>query len=457
MEKPRLGFWALWNMSFGFLGIQFGWGLQMANMSAIYEFLGAREDQIPILWLAAPFTGLIIQPVIGYVSDRTWGPLGRRRPFFLMGTVFACIALFLMPQCTAVWMAALLLWMLDFSVNTSMEPFRAFVGDLLPDEQRAQGFAMQSLLIGLGAVLASSLPWLMTNVFGVSSVPVAKAAADSLQENMGMVLSGSSAVSAIPATVRYSFYVGAMVYFAAVMWTICTTREYPPEDMESFRRMKAASASLSSNVKEFLLTFRKMPHTMRQLAWVQLFTWIGLFCMWIYFSVAIARNVFGAADEKSILFTQGVEWGGVCFSVYNLVCFVFSFVLLAMSRRISPKLIHMACLLCGGAGLISVMFIHNKFLLLLPMAGVGIAWASIVSMPYAMLSGSLPASKMGVYMGIFNFFIVIPQIIASLGLGLVMKHLLHGNSLMAVVLGGVCMVIAAVLVLRVSVRRESMV
>lgn len=452
MEKPRLSLWQIWNMSFGFFGIQFGWGLQMANMSAIYEFLGAKADQIPILWLAAPLTGLLVQPIVGFMSDRTWCRLGRRRPYFLGGTIFATAALILMPHATAVWMAALLLWVLDFSVNISMEPFRAFVGDMLPHEQRAQGFAMQSLLIGFGAVLASALPWMMTNWFGVSAKPMAREAVDTLHEAVDVAVSHAGHASLIPDTVRFAFYIGAVVFFCAVLWTIISTKEYPPDDMEAFRKMKKEGAGFAAALRELGDTFVAMPKTMRQLAWVQLFTWFGLFCMWIYFAVSVAHYVFGAADQHSALFSEGVQWGGVCFSLYNAVCFVFSFVLIALSRRISPKLIHTACLLCGGIGLISVSFIHNKTLLLIPMVGVGIAWASIVSMPYAMLSSALPPQRMGVYMGIFNFFIVIPQIIASLGLGIVMEKFLHNNSMAAVVLGGISMVVAALLVLRVQVQ-----
>ena len=455
MKKPHLSILQIWNMSFGFFGIQFGWGLQMANMSAIYEFLGARENQIPILWLAAPLTGLIVQPIVGHMSDRTWCWLGRRRPFFLAGAIFATAALFLMPHSSSVLMAAVLLWILDFSVNISMEPFRAFVGDMLPDEQRARGFAMQSLLIGFGAVLASSLPWMMTNWFGVSSAPLAKSAAGAVSEGLMVTASSLTGNAAIPATVRYSFAIGAVVFLCAVLWTIFSTKEYPPEDMEAFKKMKKESAGFSGHVRELGRTFVEMPRTMKQLAWVQLFTWFGLFCMWIYFAVAVARYVFGATDQHSALFADGVQWGGVCFSVYNAVCFAFSFILIALSRRISAKFIHLVCLLCGGVGLLSVAFIHNQYLLLLSMAGVGVAWASIVSMPYAMLSSALPAERMGVYMGIFNFFIVIPQIIASLGLGSVMKVLLHDNSMAAVMMGGASMIIAAFLVLRVEYRRTA--
>src|SRR5689334_12739575 len=263
MHKPPRTFWQIWNMSFGFLGIQFGWGLQMANMSAIYEYLGARADQIPILWLAAPLTGLIVQPIIGHASDRTWGPLGRRRPYFLTGAVLSSLALILMPRSSALWMAAGLLWILDASINISMEPFRAFVADLLPEQQRTRGFAMQSLFIGLGAVVASALPWLLTNVFHVGG--------------------GGNGGHAIPLTVRLSFYVGAAAFFGAVLWTIVSTPEYPPQDLEAFRRAKSESAGIVANSKEIFLAIREMPLTMRQLAPVQLMTWLGLFCMWLYF------------------------------------------------------------------------------------------------------------------------------------------------------------------------------
>ena len=430
MNKKPLSFAGLWNMNFGFLGIQFGWGLQMANMSAIYEYLGANPDQIPILWLAAPLTGLLVQPIIGHLSDLTWTRLGRRRPYFLGGTITASLALAIMPHSEAVWMAAMLLWILDFSVNVSMEPFRAFVADILPPEQRAQGYAMQSLFIGLGAVMGSALPWVLSNGFNVPST-------------------GQSGT--IPDSVRYAFYIGSVAYFLAVMWTVSTTKEYPPHDLEAFRRERTARLGWRTQLDEMWTIFRTMPATMKQLAWVQLFTWFGLFCMWIYFSVAVARGVFGATDEKSALFTEGVEWGGVCFSMYNAVCLVFSVALIALAKRHSPKVLHTLALLCGAAGLVSVALIGNKYLLLVPMVGVGIAWASIVSMPYAMLSGALPEDKMGVYMGIFNFFIVIPQIVASLGLGWVMEHWLSNDRMAAVVIGGVSLGIAAVLTLRVRV------
>jgi maltose/moltooligosaccharide transporter len=429
MEKPRLSFGQIWNMSFGFLGIQFGWGLQMANMSPIYEYLGARPDQIPMLWLAAPLTGLLVQPVIGSMSDRTWGRLGRRRPYFLIGAILSSLALLAMPNCSALWMAAGLLWILDASINVSMEPFRAFVADLLPEEQRTQGFAMQSLFIGLGAVVASALPWILSNVFGVTGA--------------------AGEGSAIPLTVKLSFYVGSVAFLGAVLWTIVTTAEYPPEDMEAFRAAKAKGLGIAGGAREILDAIAAMPTTMKRLAPVQLCTWFGLFCMWLYFPVAVARNVFGAPDETSPLYRQGVEWAGICFSAYSAVCFAFSFVLPGIARAVGRKGTHALCLVCGALGLLSVAVIREPWLLLLSMAGVGVAWASILSMPYAMLSGALPAARTGVYMGIFNFFIVIPEIVASLGFGWVMAHVLDNNRLAAVVAGGAFMLLAAVLVQRV--------
>ncbi len=429
MDKPRLSFWQIWNMSFGFLGIQFGWGLQMANMSAIYEYLGARADQIPILWLAAPLTGLIVQPIIGNMSDRTWGRLGRRRPYFLTGAILSSLALILMPNSPALWMAAGLLWILDASINISMEPFRAFVADLLPEEQRTRGFAMQSLFIGLGAVVASALPWLMTRLLGLQSAVTAG--------------------HAIPLTVRVSFYIGAAAFFGAVVWTIVTTKEYPPDDLDAFTRTKSEKSGVLANAREILDSISQMPTTMRQLAWVQICTWLGLFCMWLYFPVAVARNVFGALSETEPIYTRGVEWAGICFAMYSAVCFVFSFFLPRMARTLGRKATHSICLMCGAAGLFSVFFIREPYLLLLSMAGVGIAWASILAMPYAILAGCLPAEKMGVYMGIFNFFIVIPEIVASLVLGWVMSHVLGNNRLLAVITGGLFLVIAAALMRRV--------
>ncbi len=421
MSKPRLSFWQIWNMSFGFFGIQFGWGLQMANMSAIYQYLGADESKMPYLWLAAPLTGLIVQPIVGYYSDRTWCSLGRRRPYFLVGAICASLALIAMPNSGTVWMAAGLLWILDASVNVSMEPFRAFVGDKLNSEQRKTGFAMQSLLIGLGAVLSSSLPWVLTNWFNVSN---------------------DASGNAIPQSVHIAFYVGSVVFFFAVLYTVLSTKEYPPKDMEAFEAHKRETAGVANAFKEIFQGIGSMPRAMKQLAVVQFFTWFGLFCMWIYFIPAVATHVFGGA-HGSPEYQSGAEWGGVCFSVYNGVAFVFSFLLLLLVQKFSAKAIHTVCLALGALGLCSVMFISSPNLLLLSMLLVGVAWASILSMPYAMLSNAIPSEKMGFYMGVFNFFIVLPQIAASLGLGTVMKTLLGNNSMNAVLLGGVSILIAA--------------
>lgn len=444
-SKPRLSFFAIWNMSFGFLGIQFGWGLQMANMSSIYQMLGANEAELPLLWLAAPVTGLILQPIIGYMSDRTWTRLGRRRPYFLVGAVLASLALVGMPNSSALWMAAGLLWILDASVNISMEPFRAFVADKLPEDQRKQGFAVQSVFIGLGAVLSSALPFVLTNWFGVE---------------------GTAPEGKIPPAVHVAFYTGAVAFFAAVLWTIFTSPEYPPEDMEAFRQMKAERKGVGGFFHEFIMGMKTMPRTMRQLALVQFFTWMGLFCMWIYFSPAIAAHVFGAVRESgdyAAKVAEAGQWTGVCFSVYNGVCFVFAFVLVGLARKFPARMMHVVCLAIGGAALISVGWIGQKEWLLLPMAGVGIAWASILSMPYAMLSNCLPPEKMGFYMGIFNYFIVLPQIVIALGMGELMTHLptlvrffhlagtpLDGIDALTVLMGGgVAMLFAAVLTLRV--------
>ena len=426
--KPHLSFWQIWNMSFGFFGIQFGWGLQMGNMSAIYERLGANESQLPLLWLAAPVTGLIVQPIIGYMSDRTWNKLGRRRPYFLVGAILASLALLAMPHSGVLWMAAGLLWILDASVNVSMEPFRAFVADLLPEEQRTVGFAMQSVFIGAGAVIASLLPgWL--GKWGVSTAPTAE--------------------HAIPQVVVWAFTIGAVVFLLSVLWTIVTTKEYPPEDMEELRRRK------NEGWGEIWVAFREMPPRMKQLAAVQFFTWMGLFAMWIFFSVAVARNILGATDTKSDLYQQGIDLANECFAVYNFTAFITAMVFLWLGRKMSAKSIHVVSLALGGLGLASVGFINDPLLLKIAFIGVGVAWASILSMPYAMLSSALPSDRMGVYMGIFNFFIVIPQILVAILLSRAMEYFPQVNRLSAVVFGGFAMLLAALLTLRVRSAENS--
>ena len=424
MNKPRLSFWQIWNMSFGFLGIQFGWGLQLANMSPIYKYLHAEESSLPYLWLAGPITGLLIQPIIGSMSDRTWNRLGRRRPYFLTGAILASLALFVMPDSSAVWMAAGLLLILDASINITMEPFRAFVADKLPEEQRTLGFVMQSFFIGIGQTLANALPYLFT-AMGV----------------VGVMASG------IPLSVDYSFKIGAIVFLAAVVWTVASTKEYPPEDMEAFQRMRAERRGCLREFAEIGSALVEMPETMKQLAVVQFFTWFALPCMWQFFGLAVARHVFNAPDEKSALFAAGTEWGGLCFAAYNVVCFIIAFLLPSLAKATSRKTVHTIALLCGGIGLISVYFITSKWLLFASMAGVGIAWASILSMPYVMLSTAVPPERMGVYMGVFNLFIVIPQIVMSLIVPNIFNNVLRGDPRNAVVLGGISLLVAAVSVL----------
>ncbi|HXS01421.1 MAG TPA: MFS transporter [Pyrinomonadaceae bacterium] len=420
MSKPRLSFWQIWNMSFGFLGIQFGWGLQLANMSPIYKYLHAEESSLPYLWLAGPITGLIIQPIIGSMSDRTWNKLGRRRPYFLVGAILASVALFFMPNSSAVWMAAGLLWILDASINITMEPFRAFVADKLPEEQRTLGFVMQSFFIGIGQTLANALPYLFT-ALGV----------------VGVMASG------IPLSVEYSFKIGAVVFLAAVVWTVVTTKEYPPEDLEAFQRLRQEKRGCLGGFAEIFSSVTEMPQTMKQLAVVQFFTWFALPCMWQFFGLAVARHVFLAPNEGSPRFAEGTEWGGLCFAVYNVVCFIVAFLLPQLVKKTSRKTVHTVALLCGGLGLISVMFISNKYLLFASMGGVGIAWASILSMPYVMLSTAVPPSRMGVYMGVFNLFIVIPQIAMSLVVPNIFNNVLAGDPRNVVVLGGISLLIAA--------------
>jgi maltose/moltooligosaccharide transporter len=426
-QKPRLSFWQIWNMSFGFLGIQFGWGLQLANMSPIYKYLHAEESSLPYLWLAGPITGLLIQPIIGSMSDRTWNRLGRRRPYFLTGAILASCALFFMPNSSAVWMAAGMLWILDASINITMEPFRAFVADKLPEEQRTLGFVMQSFFIGIGQTLANALPYLFT-MLGV----------------VGVMASG------IPVSVEYSFKIGALVFLLAVLWTVFTTREYPPDDMEAFERMKREKKGIGAGFAEIFSSVAEMPKTMKQLAVVQFFTWFALPCMWQFFGIAVARHVFLAPDEKSPLFATGTEWGGLCFAAYNVVCFIIAFLLPWMAKKTNRKTVHAIALVCGGLGLISVYFVQSKWLLFLSMAGVGIAWASILSMPYVILSTAIPARRMGVYMGVFNLFIVIPQIVMSFIVPNIFNNVLGGDPLNVVVLGGISMLIAAATVMIVQ-------
>lgn len=429
MAKSRLNFWQIWNMSFGFLGIQFGFALQNANVSRIFETLGASIDEIPILWIAAPTTGLIVQPIIGYLSDRTWGKLGRRRPYFLTGAILASLGLLIMPNSPALWIAAGMLWMMDASINISMEPFRALVADLLPSDQRTTGFAVQSFFIGTGAIIASALPYIFTNWLGISNTAPA---------------------GEIPPSVRYSFYVGALAFISAVSWTVFRTKEYPPENISEFERNKSESKGLLNGVVEIFKSFVGMPKTMIQLALVQFFSWFALFAMWIYSTPAVTHHIYGAKDTSSSLYNEGANWVGILFAVYNGFAALTAFLLPWIAKRSSRKTVHMISLIAGGIGLASFYVIKNPNILLLSELGIGLAWSSILAMPYAILAGSLPAEKMGVYMGIFNFFIVIPQITAAAILGFFVKHLFGNEAIYALLIGGASMFIAALLVVFVN-------
>jgi maltose/moltooligosaccharide transporter len=495
--KPRLSFAQIWNMSFGFLGIQFGFALQNANVSRIFETLGASVEAIPILWIAAPVTGLVVQPIVGYLSDRTWNRLGRRRPFFLVGAILASLALVAMPNSPTLWVAAGMLWIMDASINISMEPFRAFVGDNLPSEQRTTGFAMQSFFIGTGAVVASMLPWILSSGFGVAN---------------------EAPPGVVPESVKLSFYLGAAVFFLAVLWTVLKSHEYSPEEMARFIENQeeefaatartpaefvangarqigvgavmalfggAASIWLVAAVDEvgevvilpaglavvgalvvisgllqrggrhdsafvtIVNDFQDMPATMKQLAWVQFFSWFALFAMWIYSTAAVTSHIYGATDTASALYNEGANWVGVLFALYNGVAAVVAFGIPVLARRTSRKVAHAVCLVAGAAGLLSFMVITDPVWLLASMVGVGIAWASILSMPYAILTGSLPGAKMGYYMGVFNFFIVIPQIVAAAILGFVVGRFFGGEAIWALVVGGVSFLLAAALTFRV--------
>lgn len=499
LQKPKLTFWAIWNMSFGFLGIQFGFALQNANVSRIFQTLGAEVDAIPILWIAAPATGLIVQPIIGYLSDRTWNRLGRRRPYFLIGAVLASLALFVMPNSPALWVAAGMLWIMDASINISMEPFRAFVGDNLPEEQRTLGFAMQSFFIGIGAVVASFLPYMLAEWLNIPNTAPA---------------------GVIPPSVKWSFYIGGAVFFLAVLWTVIRSREYSPEQLEAFEaaagkdeyvkarnadyfRLKKREQRLvgtglllagiaffwivqrSGLEKELLILagglalfglfmllawlFHRsgrhdlgfvvmmddlfdMPKTMTQLAFVQFFSWFALFAMWIYTTSAVTKHVYGTDDPTSVLYNEGANWVGVCFGVYNGVAALVAFLLPLLAQRTNRKLTHSICLVLGALGFASIYLIQDPNLLLVSMVGVGIAWASILSMPYAILTGVLPADKMGYFMGVFNFFIVIPQLVAASILGALVRHLFQGEAVFALIAGALSLLIAAVLTLFVDDR-----
>ena len=424
-EKPRLSVSQIINMSVGFFGIQFGWDLQRANMGVIYDNLGAEADKIPYLFLAAPVTGLFIQPIIGYLSDRTWHPtFGRRRPYFFVGALLSSVALLFMPHSSAIWMAAGLLWVLDVFGNVAMEPFRAFVADKLPDSQLNRGFIMQSLMIGLGGSIASALPWILKNLLHVENIAAKGVIADN---------------------VKYSFYIGAFFFLSAVLYTVFSTKEYPPSDVGFKEKVKESNKGFGGGFAEILSALKNMPSRMKIIALVQFFTWPGLFLMWFYYSLSVAYHVFGATSNTDPKFGEGKDFAGLTLAYYSVVTFVFAFILPFIADKLGRKLTHSLCLTMGAIGLISVAFVTNKYMLFVCMTGVGIAWTSILSMPYAMLGGVLPRDKIGVYMGIFNFFIVLPEIIASFCYPWLMNHVLNNNMLAAVQSGGGLMILAAII------------
>ncbi len=504
--KPTLGAAQIWNMSFGFLGIQIGFDLQNGNVSRIFQTLGAEVDQLAILWIAAPMTGLIVQPIIGHLSDKTWGRYGRRRPYFLVGALLASLALFIMPNSSVLWIAAGTLWLMDASLNISMEPFRAFVGDSLPDRQRTIGYAMQSFFIGTGAVIAGALPWVMTNWLGLSNVAPA---------------------GQIPETVHWAFYIGGAALLTAVCWTVFSTKEYSPEELASFEAARAdSSRSASAQVQRSAAQFTRgggiwviagaviaalvvlarseprpaflgtievakdvyvlaalvagfgviqliagmlrsqvreesgfmevvsdlfaMPKTMRQLAVVQFFSWFGMFALWIYGTPGVTEYHFGATDTVSAAYQDGADWWSLMGSVRNGLAAAAALGFVLVAAKIDRCRLHAVNLLMGAAGFAAMMLVRDPALLWIPQIGIGIAWASIVSMPYAILAGCVPAEKMGVYMGVFNIFIVVPQLLASTLLGFLLTNLFGGHPIYATVIAAVSFVLAAAATLFVT-------
>ena len=445
MEKRRLSFWQIWNMSFGFLGIQMGFALQNANASRILQIFGADVHELSWFWIIAPLMGLIVQPIIGHYSDKTWSRFGRRKPYFLVGAILASIGLILMPRADmfiaflpALWVGAGMLMIMDASFNIAMEPFRALVGDNLRTDQRTLGFSVQTALIGFGAVVGSWLPYVLTHWFGVSN---------------------QTTEGSVPLNLILSFVIGAAILIGSILVTVLTTKEYTPEELESFidDQVHADTISNDEEVKESSLLdifedFKKMPETMRQLSWVQFFSWFGLFGMWVFGTPAIAQHLYGLphTDSSSAAYQDAGDWIGILFGVYNLVSALYAFALPYIAKQIGRKKTHAFSLIIGGIGLLSIYIMPDKNWLIVSMIGVGIAWASILAMPYAILAGSISPKKMGVYMGIFNFFIVIPQIINALIGGPLVKYAYNNQAIFALMLSGASFIIAAALVYKVK-------
>ncbi|KAA5828014.1 SLC45 family MFS transporter [Algibacter amylolyticus] len=444
MEKRRLSFWQIWNMSFGFLGIQMGFALQNANASRILQIFGADVHELSWFWIIAPLMGLIVQPIIGHYSDKTWGRFGRRKPYFLVGAILASVGLVLMPQADifiaflpALWVGAGMLMIMDASFNIAMEPFRALVGDNLRTDQRTLGFSVQTALIGFGAVIGSWLPYALTNWFGISN--------ETIQ-------------GAVPFNLILSFIIGAIILVVSILITVVTTKEYSPEELDSFEDEHAHADAIDNHEKEksslwdIFEDFKKMPTTMRQLSWVQFFSWFGLFGMWVFATPAIAQHIYGLpfTDSSSSTYQNAGDWVGILFGVYNLVSAFYAFALPYIAKQIGRKKTHSISLIIGGLALLSIYIMPNENWLIVSMIGVGIAWASILAMPYAILAGSISPKKMGVYMGIFNFFIVIPQIINALIGGPLVKYAYGNQAIFALMMSGVSFLIAASLVYKVK-------
>ncbi|MBS1529927.1 MAG: MFS transporter [Bacteroidetes bacterium] len=437
IPKPKMTFWQIWNMSFGFLGIQFGFALQTGFASSILLTFGANVDNLSWFWLAAPLTGMIIQPIIGHYSDRTWNRLGRRRPYFLTGALLSGVALCFLPNSSGlaflvppIIVGAGMLMVMDASFNVAMEPFRALVADNLPDSQHNIGFSLQTCLIGVGAIIGSFLPSVLTTWFHVSNTAPKGKVSDNL---------------------LYSFYAGGVVLIACILWTVIKTKEYPPEEYAKFHEPEPETPK-RNGLSEFFHDLVNMPKTMKQLGVVQFFSWFALFSMWVFTTPAVAQHVYHLAsnDTSSKTFSEARDWVGNMFGVYNIVSATYALCLPSIVKKINRKRTHAFSLTMGGLGLISIFFIQNHYLLLLSMIGVGLAWGSILAMPYAILSSSIPAKKMGVYMGLFNFFITFPQIVNSLTGSLILKYFFNSQAIYGLVMAGVLMFIAAISILYVN-------
>ncbi|MDG1757195.1 MAG: MFS transporter [Bacteroidia bacterium] len=441
-KKPILNFWEVWNMSFGFLGIQFGFALQGGFMSRIFQTLGASPEEIPGLWLAAPIAGLVVQPIIGYMSDRTWSSrFGRRKPYFLLGAIFASIALIYMPHSPYLWVAAGSLLVLDASINISMEPFRALVADKLDDSQRSYGFMVQTLVIGIGTWIASQLPWLL-NQMGVSN---------------------TASESVIPLNVKVAFAIGGIIFLLSILYTVFTTKEYPPEDIEAFNDHKKETAGFGKGIYAIINDIRSMPLTMKKLGLIQFFSWFAFFTMWSMSTPALSEHVFQAPkpdaavyemtiqdeletyQELDTLYNDAADQIGSSMGIYGLSSMLFALLFTLITRKISinRRMVHMISLILGGIGFLYMYYATNYKDLNISFALIGIAWGSILSLPYAMLSSSINAEKMGIFMGLFNMFIVIPQIVASLGGINFFTDLLFGSKAIGpMLLAGSCLIIS---------------